>query len=60
MSVIIIWFYCLYSALVLIIYASDRNNPYMDIGHFTFILRNLLYKYATGIIAQTEIAKEIL
>ena len=42
------------------LYASDRNNPYMDIGRLHSFLRNLLYKYATGIIAQTEIAKEIL
>jgi GalNAc-alpha-(1->4)-GalNAc-alpha-(1->3)-diNAcBac-PP-undecaprenol alpha-1,4-N-acetyl-D-galactosaminyltransferase len=41
-------------------YVSDRNSPYMNIGKLHTFLRNLLYKGATGIIAQTSTAKKEL
>lgn len=42
------------------IFISDRSNPKRKIPRSTEILRKYLYKYATGIIAQTALAKEIL
>ena len=41
-------------------YVSDRNSPFKDIGFFHNKLRNVLYKRASGIIAQTITAKEVL
>lgn len=42
------------------IYVSDRSKPDKDWGIFHNNLRNTLYQYTTGIITQTEIAKEIM
>lgn len=42
------------------VFISDRSNPKRKIPRSTEILRKHLYKYATGIIAQTALAKEIL
>ncbi|MFB0924813.1 MAG: glycosyltransferase, partial [Vicingaceae bacterium] len=41
-------------------FVSDRNNPHMDIGKIHHFLRNKLYRNCSGIIAQTEIAKNEL
>lgn len=41
------------------VFVSDRSKPDKDWGILHNNLRNSLYKYSTGIIAQTEIAKEI-
>lgn len=42
------------------VYVSDRSNPKKKISIKINILRNLTYKYAAGIIAQTELAGSIL
>lgn len=42
------------------VYVSDRNSPFWDIGFFHKFLRKNIYKYATGIIAQTETAMQVL
>lgn len=42
------------------IFVSDRSNPLKKIQCSTGILRKLTYKYATGIIAQTQFAKDVL
>jgi glycosyltransferase involved in cell wall biosynthesis len=42
------------------IFVSDRNNPGNNLGFFHENLRKLLYKNASGIIAQTKNGKEIL
>ena len=41
-------------------FVSDRNNPHMNIGPVNHWLRNRLYGKATGIIAQTSTAREVL
>lgn len=41
-------------------YVSDRNNPFNTLGFFHGFLRRFLYKKATGIIAQTNEAKNEL
>jgi GalNAc-alpha-(1->4)-GalNAc-alpha-(1->3)-diNAcBac-PP-undecaprenol alpha-1,4-N-acetyl-D-galactosaminyltransferase len=41
------------------IYISDRCHPDKKYGRFHSFLRNWLYRKATGIVAQTERAKEI-
>ena len=41
-------------------YVSDRNSPFKSLGFFHNILRKILYKNATGIVAQTNTAKEVL
>lgn len=41
------------------IYISDRSSPQKDLGFLHNILRRILYPRATGIIAQTQKAKEI-
>lgn len=41
------------------VYISDRCQPNKDFGTIHTILRKILYPRATGIIAQTEIAKDI-
>jgi GalNAc-alpha-(1->4)-GalNAc-alpha-(1->3)-diNAcBac-PP-undecaprenol alpha-1,4-N-acetyl-D-galactosaminyltransferase len=41
------------------IYISDRCQPDKKFGSFQSFLRNRLYRKATGIVAQTERAKEI-
>ncbi len=42
------------------VYVSDRNNPKNKLPLFTSMLRKSTYRYATGIIAQTSLAKEII
>ena len=42
------------------IFVSDRSQPDKDWGFFHNLLRKILYKRATGIIAQTSIAKKII
>lgn len=42
------------------VFVSDRNNPNNHLGHIHEFLRKILYKRAKGIIAQTEIAKDII
>lgn len=42
------------------IFVSDRSNPLKKIPKSTEFLRKLTYKYATGIIAQTQFAKNVL
>jgi len=42
------------------IFVSDRSQPNKDWGLFHNKLRNILYKHTNGIIAQTEIAKDIM
>lgn len=42
------------------IFVSDRSNPLKKIPKSTEFLRKLTYKYATGIIAQTQFAKDVL
>ena len=41
------------------IFISDRSEPNKDLGKFHNILRNLLYPFSSGIIAQTSIAAKI-
>jgi len=42
------------------IFISDRNNPKKSLGKIHEFLRKKLYKRASGIIAQTDTAKQIL
>ena len=42
------------------VFVSDRCNPRRNVGFIQNFLRNNLYKKADGIIAQTQLAKEIL
>ncbi|CAM3965959.1 glycosyltransferase family 4 protein [Flavobacterium antarcticum] len=42
------------------VFVSDRNNPSNYIGNLHEILRKILYKSATGIIAQTKRGKLVL
>ena len=42
------------------IYVSDRSNPLKPLSYFNEKLRKYTYKHASGIIAQTTFAKEIL
>ncbi len=42
------------------VFISDRSNPESAIPKHIDILRKLSYRYATGIIAQTSLAKEII
>jgi GalNAc-alpha-(1->4)-GalNAc-alpha-(1->3)-diNAcBac-PP-undecaprenol alpha-1,4-N-acetyl-D-galactosaminyltransferase len=42
------------------VFVSDRCNPRREVGFKQNFLRNILYKKAYGIIAQTQLAKEIL
>ena len=46
--------------LKLKVFVSDRSNPKKKLPKTIDFLRNTTYKYATGIIAQTSLAKEIL
>tara|TARA_Y100000768_G_C23935155_1_gene662180 strand:+ start:282 stop:1355 length:1074 start_codon:yes stop_codon:yes gene_type:complete len=41
-------------------YVSDRNSPFNSLGFIHNTLRKILYKKASGIIAQTNTAKEVL
>ena len=42
------------------LFVSDRSNPLKKVPQTTEILRKFTYKYATGIIAQTQFAKDVL
>jgi glycosyltransferase involved in cell wall biosynthesis len=42
------------------VFVSDRSNPRKQQPLFISMFRKLTYKYAYGIIAQTELAKELL
>jgi glycosyltransferase involved in cell wall biosynthesis len=42
------------------VYISDRGNPYEKGNRLDDLLRNILYKKATGIIAQTKGAKDFM
>jgi GalNAc-alpha-(1->4)-GalNAc-alpha-(1->3)-diNAcBac-PP-undecaprenol alpha-1,4-N-acetyl-D-galactosaminyltransferase len=42
------------------IYVSDRMGPMLNMGFLLETSRSLLYRYASGIISQTNIASEIL
>src|SRR5690606_40073333 len=42
------------------VFVSDRSNPLKKVPKTTEILRKFTYKYATGIIAQTQFAKDVL
>jgi len=46
--------------LKLRVFVSDRNNPKKEIPFFINYLRNRTYKHASGIVAQTNLAMEIL
>jgi len=46
--------------LSLNVFVSDRSNPKKQIPQHISILKKLTYKFATGIVAQTSLAKEIL
>ena len=48
------------SFLNLNVYISDRNNPKNKLPFLTSFLRKKVYRYGKGIIAQTELAKEII
>ncbi len=39
---------------------SDRSNPYKKIPLFLNLSRKILYRYAGGIVAQTQLAKQVL
>jgi len=41
-------------------FVSDRSNPRKSVPFYLAILRKLTYRYATGIIAQTELAKKLI
>ena len=45
--------------LNLSVFISDRSNPYNPIPITLEILKKITYKYASGIVAQTSLAKEI-
>ena len=42
------------------VFVSDRSNPKKILPKYIEVLRNLTYRYTTGIVAQTSLAKEIL
>lgn len=42
------------------VFVSDRSNPKLKLPLLLFILKKTTYRYATGIIAQTSLAKEII
>ena len=48
------------SFLNLNIFVSDRSNPKKKISSSLQYLKKLTYKYATGIVAQTSLAKEVI
>lgn len=47
-------------SLNLRVYVSDRSSPTKKLPTILNLLRNYLYRYATGIIAQTSLAKDVL
>jgi len=42
------------------VFISERNNPKKPVTKYILVLKQLTFKYATGVIAQTNFAKEIL
>lgn len=42
------------------VFVSERNNPYRNYGKKLMFLEKLTYKSATGVIAQTNLAKAVL
>ena len=42
------------------VFVSDRSNPRKKLPTVTSMLRKLTYRFATGIVAQTSLAKEII
>lgn len=42
------------------VFVSDRSNPNKTISSSLFFLKKATYKYADGIIAQTELAKDVI
>ena len=46
--------------LKLKIFISERDNPCLQDTFFLSLLKKITYRYATGIVAQTSLAKEIL
>lgn len=42
------------------VFVSDRSNPNKDLPYLISLLKNLTYRYATGIIAQTPLAKDVI
>lgn len=42
------------------VFVSERNNPYRNYGKKLMFLERLTYRKAAGIIAQTELAKQVL
>lgn len=41
------------------VYVSERDNPYENIPVLTKLLRRFFYRYAKGVICQTEVAKKV-
>ncbi len=42
------------------VFVSDRSNPRKKLPYLTASLRRLTYRFATGIVAQTTLAKELI
>lgn len=42
------------------VYVSDRSNPKKKLPFYLSVLRKIFYPFAKGIVAQTQLAKEIL
>ena len=42
------------------IFVSDRSNPKLNLPPFLYVLKKITYRYATGIISQTSLSKEII
>ena len=42
------------------IFISDRSNPKLQLPLTLFLLKKISYRYATGLIAQTSLAKETI
>lgn len=42
------------------VFISDRSNPKLKLSLFLYFLKKIFYRRATGIIAQTSLAKEVI
>ena len=42
------------------VFVSDRSNPKLKLRPSLYLLKKLTYRHATGVIAQTSLAKEII
>ncbi len=42
------------------VFVSDRSNPRKKLPYLTALLRRLTYRFATGVVAQTTLAKELI